>query len=338
MSARLGVVIVAFNSADVILDCLESLLSGPDPDRLCVAVVDNASADGTPGAISAWAAARPMAVEELAPGEKAGGGAPLLLIRSPVNGGYAFGVNLGLKALHGLGGFAGYWILNPDCVAPPHVPGKYLDALASTDAGMIGSRCLYLEEPDVIQTDGGRVSRWTGVCRSANAGLPAATTPLPDPHSLDFLTGANFVVRPAFLDRVGPMREDYFLYYEEVDWAWRRGGERLALVPGAEIHHRGGTAIGSGTRHRAASPMSLYFNQRNRMRFVRRRLPLSYPVALAWTFAKAAQLWLRDGRAAAAALLAGALDRPPPAAVAERIPDPEARRLAFGRHADSLSV
>ena len=40
------------------------------------------------------------------------------------------------------------------------------------------------------------------------------------------------------------MREDYFLYYEEVDWAMRRGSRPLRYCEGLRIYHRAGTAIG----------------------------------------------------------------------------------------------
>ena len=53
----LGVVIVTFNSTDVILDCLESLFAATGT-RLAIAVVDNASTDGTAALLRDWAAGR----------------------------------------------------------------------------------------------------------------------------------------------------------------------------------------------------------------------------------------------------------------------------------------
>jgi GT2 family glycosyltransferase len=50
----IGVVIVVYNSADVILDCLESLFSQEGLD-LRVVVVDNASPDDSVDRIRAWA-------------------------------------------------------------------------------------------------------------------------------------------------------------------------------------------------------------------------------------------------------------------------------------------
>lgn len=353
MADCLGVVIVAFNSADVILDCLDSLFASQDAERLVVAVVDNASSDDTRDAIRAWAAGdraaphpgcvpgqaapapKPIALDTIAVDEAGSRNAPLTLILSDVNGGYAYGVNAGLAFLQQREGLAGYWVLNPDSIVPPQAPGRFMAALAGVDEGMLSSRCLYVEAPGVIQTDGGRLNRWTGVCTSVNAGQPASMTPLPDGATLDFVTGANIVVPRGFVERVGPMLDDYFLYYEEVDWAWRRGGQPIRMVPGAEIYHRGGTSIGSSNGIRQASAFADYFNQRNRIWFVKRHFaPWRAPVAVGWALAKAGQALIRSGPAQARAILSGALDLAPPRSVSERITDPAARRRAFGRYAD----
>jgi len=346
---KLGVVLVAFNSAGVILECLESLFGAEAAERLAVVVVDNASSDGTPERVLGWAsgaepfaanpacpvqlraAPKPVAVAERAPGEAADG--PLTLVRSPVNGGFAYGVNRGLEALKARDDVFAFWVLNPDSVVPPHTPARFLAAIDGRDFGMTSSRCIYYERPDLVQTDGGFVDRRTGVCHARNIGAPVST-PLPDPASLDFVTGANTIVSRRFLDEVGLMPEDYFLYYEEVDWAFRRGAAfPIELVDGAEIYHHGGTSIGSGGGglNRRPTPFANYFNHRNRLRFVARHMPQARASAAAWTAAKAAQVLVKGGWAEAEALVAGALDRPPPAPIAARIKDPAARALAFGR-------
>jgi GT2 family glycosyltransferase len=286
-------------------------------------------------AILDWAKSRSIAITE----KQMGDGqfselTPLTLLLSNVNGGYAYGVNAGIRFLAAHDAVIGYWVLNPDSMVPAGTPGRFLDRLRAGPLAMLSSRCRYFEAPEMIQTDGGHVSRWTGLCRSEHAGAPAETTPLPDPATLDFVTGANIVVPRAFVDRVGLMPEEYFLYYEEVDWAFRRGGIPIALVPDADIFHRGGTAIGSATHSRQASAFSFYFNQRNRMRFVRRHFPSRLPVALGWGVAKAAQVLLKAGVAPAYAVLAGTLGLKPPRAVAARIADPAARALAFGQGVD----
>ncbi|MFD1610323.1 glycosyltransferase family 2 protein [Sphingomonas tabacisoli] len=100
MSVKLGVVIVAFNSADVILECLDSLFRAHAAASLRVVVVDNQSTDETREAIVAWASkASVEASTSRVGGHRTGELAPLTLLLSDVNGGYAYGVNAGIRFL-----------------------------------------------------------------------------------------------------------------------------------------------------------------------------------------------------------------------------------------------
>lgn len=334
MTRAIGVAIVTFNSADVILDCLDSLFASRDA-VLRVVVTDNCSSDETVPLIRDWAQRRTEADEafsfaEVDTANRAAPSAALTLLRSDFNGGYAHGVNAGLSLLlraHELGLF---WILNPDCEATPEAAARYLDHGADGKFALMCGRTLYREPPGLIQTDGGRVNRWTGVCSSVNAGRAPDLTAMPDVASIDFVTGANLVASRPFIECAGLMSEDYFLYYEEVDWAFRRGDLPLRLVEDVIVYHHGGTSIGSGTASRRASPFAWYFNTRNRIRFLRRHRPLAVPFALAHALAKAGQLLLQRAPAEAHAVLCGALSLPPPAAVRSRIAPGRAQELAFG--------
>jgi GT2 family glycosyltransferase len=256
----------------------------------------------------------------------------LALIDSGANRGFAGGVNVGLAWLARHPDIAHFWVLNPDSVVPPEA----LAALAATlpqagEYALAGGRVTYLDPPDMIQIDGGTVNRRTGVTGNLNLGAPAATTPEPPAEAMDFVMGASMIASRAFYEATGPMREDYFLYYEEVDWAMRRGGLPLIRVPGLIIYHRAGSAIGSPTLARIASPFSLYFKHRGRMMFLRRFHPASLPVGAAYTLAYAARLVLRHRAwSEARAVLAGAFGLSPPAAIRDRL-GPEAARIAFGR-------
>lgn len=325
----IGVAIVAFNSSDVIPACLDSLFAS-EGVRLRVAIADNASTDETVALVREWAALHPaVSFAERAVSDANAPGAALTLLHSPVNGGYAHGVNLGLSHLLRDPELELFWVLNPDCEVDPDAARLYCEHGADGQFALMSGRTVYREGSGAIQTDGGRVHRWTGVCKSVNAGADPATATLPDPASLDYLTGANLVASRRFIERTGPMMEDYFLYYEEVDWAFRRGDLPLRLAPGATVYHHGGTTIGSGSVTRRATPFANYFNYRNRIRFVRRHRPVAVPIAMAYALAKAAQLTAQGARAEAGAVIAGTLGMAPPAAVRERIA-PDARRLAFG--------
>lgn len=332
----LGVAIVAFNSADVILACLESLFAseGATPR---VVVTDNASGDETVALVRRWAADRARLDPDFTfaecpadTGETAR--ASLTLLHSAFNGGYAHGVNAGLTMLLRDPGQDLFWVLNPDCEVTPQAAARYIAHGADGNFSLMCGRTLYRETPDRVQTDGGRVHRWTGVCSAVNIGAPADAAAMPAADSLDFIPGSNAVATRAFIERAGLMTEDYFLYYEEVDWAFRRGDLPLRIVDDVIVYHHGGTAIGSGAVGRRATPFANYFNYRNRIRFLRRHRPVAVPVALVYAAAKAAQLTARGAADEARALLAGAFDRAPPPAIRDRIAPGAARKLAFGKN------
>jgi GT2 family glycosyltransferase len=338
---RLGVVIVTFNSADVICDCLESLLAATGV-RLAITVVDNASTDNTLQVVEDWASGMPWAPSvdlplKISPSPKpvalngsiGSTGHGITLIETGINAGFAAGVNIGLARLAMDDGLECFWVLNPDSIAAPGTAAAFSTAPAP-DGGfaLMGGRVLYLDRPDLIQIDGGTLNKRTGVTGNLALGAPNATTPPPDKQRLAFITGASMVVSRHFYETVGPMPEDYFLYYEEVDWALRRGTLPLVYCPGAIVYHRAGTAIGSPTIGRPASSFSLYFKHRGRLRFIRRHFPMSIPLAIGYSLAKAAQLLLKGYPIEAWTVVSASLDMRPSAAIRGRLSS-EAARLAF---------
>jgi GT2 family glycosyltransferase len=140
----LGVVVITFNSADVILDCLESLLASAGA-CLRIVVVDNGSTDGTPALLRAWAAggvrpagaalpfalppvARPLVLHDHVPPVATGPQADpeagaerstVTLIDTGLNTGFAGGVNRGLAVLAAVPGIDRFWVLNPDSAVLP---------------------------------------------------------------------------------------------------------------------------------------------------------------------------------------------------------------------------
>ena len=345
----LGVVVVAFNSADVILDCVETLLASEGP-KIRLVVVDNASPDNTVALLRDWAAgradyvpgadvpfevtplSRPLTMTEVHVGETLDEAAlgDLTLLHAGVNGGFASGVNRGLEFLAAIPGIDHFWVLNPDSVTPPGTAAAFAASAAENPGyGMMGGRVCYTEPSDQIQIDGGVINRWTGVSGNIHLGASHATTPSPKAEDLDFITGASMVVSRTFYEQVGHMVEDYFLYYEEVDWAMRRGDLELIYCTGGLVYHRAGTAIGSPTLNRFASPFSLYFKHRGRMRFVRRFNPVGLPVAWAYGMAKVGQMAVKGAWPEVRATLAAIHGLNPPETVSAKL-SPDARAVAFG--------
>ncbi|MBT8154546.1 glycosyltransferase family 2 protein [Epibacterium ulvae] len=315
-----GVVLVAFNSGPLLVDCVQSLLDSQGAD-LRILVVDNGSAEDT-GALFAASdlgaqlishQVRPTAIE---PGQVA-------LWTLSQNHGFAGGVNHGLRAFMGMEDVDHIWVLNPDAVVLQDTAAA-LETRARElgQFGMIGGRVCYGADQNVIQSDGGRVNRWTGITSLLNNRKAADQTDFPAEEAVDFVFGAHMFVSKDYIRRVGYMPEDYFLYYEETDWCLRRGDDpalALYLAPDAVVYHVGGATIGSKTTTQAVSSLSSYFMARSRMRFMRRHWPRALPFAFAYTAAKVVQLMLQKNPSAARACLYGLLCLPVPKSLRAKI-------------------
>lgn len=288
-------IVVTYDSADVIAECLTSLLDQSVPDMRII-LVDNASGDQTVAAITRLAQRRGVDFGIEGEGDTTSN-QPLpkvLLIRARENRGFAAGCNLGLKAAKLRSDAPIFWLLNPDCQAEPRCASAYLRKAADHPGfGLMGGRTLFSALGQKIQSDGGQISRWTAVCKNVNQGLPANLAPRPDVRTLNFVSGANLVASREFLETVGPMPEDYFLYYEEVAWALRRNTLPLIVCPEAKVRHHGGTSAGSATLGRAPSAFANYFNYRNRVRLAARYSPSALPGAYIYSMLKIVQLALK---------------------------------------------
>lgn len=333
----IGVVLVTYNASDIIIECLESLIASESAD-LRIVVVDNASRDDTAEVVRGWAAGtkalepsdgfRPFQpkqhgmfeVVETTDGIARMAADQIGLLTQPENLGFAGGINTGLRALLANPGIDYFWILNPDGIACPDTARQMLDgAKAAGRFAVIGGRTYYTNPPDMIQSDGGKVNLWTGICNPQNLTAVGADTPAPKGSDLDYISGSHMFVSREFIERAGLMPEDYFLYYEEVDWCLRRGDLPLIFLPEAAIHHHGGHTIGSPTTVKGPSPLSTYFLNRARMKFMARYRPIALPLAFTYSAARALRSILRGQREAGVAALRGITGLPPTAAMYARI-------------------
>lgn len=311
----MAVIVVTYQSEDVISACLHSLLGQTVPAQRII-IVDNDSTDATIDEVCK--VVEPSDLSVRAPGASLD--SLVTLIRAGHNSGFAAGVNIGLRAALGDSKLDHFWILNPDCVAERTAIRGYCEKINRTGAfALMGGRTLYMAAGDPVQSDGGCLSRWTAVCRNINQGRPARLAAGPARERLDYLSGANVVASRQFVERAGLMREDFFLYYEEVEWAMRRGALPLAACRNAIVRHHGGTAAGSGTFGRSPDAFANYYNYRNRLRFAWRHMPLAVPGAYAYSLAKIAQLALTGARAEAVGAFLGLHQLKPPASVRQRL-------------------
>lgn len=247
----LSILIVNWNTCDDLLRCLRSVYGHPPRAEFEVLVLDNASSDGSAGAVSAQF---PQAA----------------LVASQDNLGFA-------RANNRLAAEAGgrYWLLlNPDtAVSPGAIDLLVNDLERLPHVAAAGPR---LVNPDgslqpSIQRLPTLLREWWRLFHLdslyALSQYPPTALTSRQTRPVEVLNGACLLLRRGAVEPLGLFDEDYFMYSEEVDLCDRlaQAGWELHWVPEAVVMHAGGQST-----RQAADRMFLEL-YRNKLRFFRKR-------------------------------------------------------------------
>lgn len=296
--AEIPVLAVAFrNSADVV-GCLHALARMAPEPGIAVFVCENGGADAFNALIAALTAKHgPCEVADANPivtsprfvrtrqlrlrTTDSRRSIAVQVAEARENLGYGGGINAWLEQLLAVEGWPALWVLNPDTEPMPDALKELAAFAAERGRGMVGSRLVSHERPDIVQTHGLAWRKWRAATMAVGR-LAGATEPSLEPleRRLDAPSGASIFVTRDCVQRVGLMDEDYFLYFEDLDWGLR--AKRLGPVGYAHrsiVLHEGGTTIGSGETRRRRSALAAYLDFRNRLLFVRRHFAVWFP----WT-------------------------------------------------------
>lgn len=223
---KLSVVIINWNSREMLAKCLESLRQQEFAGGMEIVVVDGGSFDGVD-----------LMLKEYFP--------EVHFIQSPENIGYGRCCNLGARGVHG----EYLMILNPDTELRPGVIRAMVGALACLpNAGLVGARLI---DPDgTFQTssthplpglfntlfDCALMRRFVWYL----SGNSRIRTPFP----VQAVSGACMVVRSSLYRRLGGFNPRFFMYGEDVDLCQRvrESGHGVYHVPAAHVVHHGGVS------------------------------------------------------------------------------------------------
>ncbi|MSQ10898.1 MAG: glycosyltransferase family 2 protein [Dehalococcoidia bacterium] len=232
---NVAVIVVSWNVRELLAQCLASVQAEAATwrnGRVETWVVDNASTDGSAAM-----------VRERFPG--------VHVIESGRNAGYGAGCNRALAALPA--DMYAILLLNPDATLQPHSLAALADTLtAHPEAAVVG--------PQVLGDDGALQSTRRRFPRLRTAFLESTILhtywsgnpelrryycwdqPEGQDQAVDWLMGAAWLVRASALREIGGFDEQFFMYFEETDWAWRaaRAGWAFRYQPAAKVTHGGG--------------------------------------------------------------------------------------------------
>jgi len=236
-ASAFSAVVVAWNSADALRDCVASLRVGEGAagQRVEIVVVDNGSSDGSAER------ARELGVD--------------VVVENPVNAGY------GVAAAQGMARASASWalLLNPDVVVDRAFVGALAAAAegAPDDVATLVPDVRFASDRSVVNTRGLDVDR-AGVPSDVDGGQRAGGRV----RGREVFGGSSgaCLLRMDAVRRVGGVEPVFFAYGEDVDLAWqlRRAGYRALLVPEAIAYHEGSASMGG------ESPMKAFLVARSR--------------------------------------------------------------------------
>ncbi|MCL5986663.1 MAG: glycosyltransferase [Actinobacteria bacterium] len=236
-----SVIIPNFNGRDYLDECLKSIFSARYPhEKLEVIVVDNASTDGSIDF-----------VKKEFPDVK--------IIANDKNMGFAPAINIGAGSSKG----ECLVIMNNDLRVHEDWLIELVAAISSGgEVGCAGSL--------VLNRDGDKIDFAGGVVNFEGKGFQigydekvddylSKLSNSPYPRYL-FVNGSSFIVRSSLFDEVGGMDEDFFAYYDDIDFGWRiwLAGYCVVLAPKSVVYHRH-----HGTSDRFAHPKIRYLMEKN---------------------------------------------------------------------------
>jgi GT2 family glycosyltransferase len=242
---KVSIITVNFNQPLVTEQLLASINRFNDYPSTEIIVVDNGS---TVNPVPAWQEKYPS----------------VHFIRSDTNMGFAGGNNLGIRAA--AGDF--FFLVNNDTEFTFGLTGQLVKVLEThPEAAVVSPKIRYYDQPDILQYAGFTKMNYYTASNHCIGQFEK------DSGQFDHLTGetafahgAAMLVRKEAAGKAGLMKENYFLYYEEMDWcdSFKKQGYTIRLNMQALIYHKESVSVGQ------KSALKEYFMNRNRILFERR--------------------------------------------------------------------
>lgn len=196
--------------------------------------------------------------------------AVVVLIKNRTNNGFAGGNNLGIK--YAMQNEADYvLLLNNDTIVEP----DFLDELVkktSTDIGINIGKILSYYDRGMLWYAGGKIN-WLKGCTDVN-GFERDNGQYDKEENVTFASGCCMLISKNVISKVGILKEDYFLYFEDTDYCARvlKNGYKILYSPRSVIYHKESISTVKGSFN------YVYYFIRNRLYFIKDNFKISNKV------------------------------------------------------------
>jgi hypothetical protein len=209
---KVFIVVLNYNGGELIENCLKSLQE-VEYSNLHILVVDNNSSDDSV-----------VMIEEKFP--------KLKIIKNKKNSGFAEGNNVGIK--FALKNEADYvLLLNQDTEVEPNFLSELIkEGEKDPKLGLL-SPLIFWKKTEKVWFSGGKISWWNMKTFHKFDLIEG------DDLETSFLTGCSLLIKKAVLEKIGLLDDDFFLYWEDVDYSVRakKAGFKIQVVSKSIIYH-----------------------------------------------------------------------------------------------------
>jgi len=239
-----SIISVNYNQPQVTVEFLDSVLNSSSIHQIELILVDNGSSENN---------------EKLFKQHYA----DLKYLRSEKNLGFAGGNNLGI--LEATGEYILF--LNNDTELTPNMVDVLINEFeCNPEIGLLSPLILYHDDKKIIQYAGFSNMNYLTARNKSIGNRETDQNQYNTSYETGFIHGAAMMCRKSDLEHVGLMEENYFLYYEELDWCekFKKAGKKIWFTGRTRIYHKESISVGK------ESPLKTYFMHRNRMLYVRK--------------------------------------------------------------------
>ena len=234
----LSVIIVNYNTKNLIKNCLKSIFQALDGLRYEIIIIDNASTDGSA-----------KLIKKRFP--------DVCLIKNKKNSGFARACNQGAKIARGKILF----FLNPDSQVRNKIFSKVFNFLRENPRVAIVSPLILSSDYSVQPFSFGKETGFFQTIKNKFNKKSLKTNNYPgESLEVDWVSGAALTIRRDIFEKIGGFDEKFFMYFEDRDLCWRvrNLGYKIVILANAKIVHLGGRSLVSHkTRKR------LYYQSQN---------------------------------------------------------------------------
>lgn len=234
-----GIVICNYNKSDYVANCIQSVLESKTDDY-DIYVVDNASTDDSVEKIQTLY------------------GSQVTLLQNKENLGGSGGFNTGIRKVVSAG-YKYVWCLDNDVIVDEHALDTLFDFMEThPEVGMTGSKVVHMEDPAVIQQFGLTVD-FDNFCVEAKYFNYYDSPEIPEVVYSDAVAACSVLVRTSLIQKIGPMPEENFLYWDDTEWGIRcnLAGYKVASLGTSVVAHA------MGQKKESVNTFATYYSWRN---------------------------------------------------------------------------